>query len=219
MAHYVNKKDQEKMVEIIEEFLKETNNGENPTRKGDILMNELFSKYVDKIINGIIYQYSYYQYAEVDDLFNEARMHIYKAILKNTWDPKKGASIFSFFSTVVSNNLLTYTLKQSKNKKHLSDKDLDFIYENENFAFNEDFENENAFKDVFNIIKKNFKNKPKFIDITDLLELYCTQNTHKKFVKRDFIAFSKGYTYSPSLINTYFSFIKNVNEAKAFLKI
>jgi hypothetical protein len=148
MAQYITAKDQETMLKIIEEFMLESNDGQNMTHKANTLMGKLFI-YLDKIAEGIISSplYSYRYYGEHDDLMQEARWSLYKSILKKQWKqliPKKdeagnpildengdivmvkGASFFSFCSTVVAKNLYSYTKKiNKKDKEHRADQELD----------------------------------------------------------------------------------------------
>ena len=82
---YINKQDQINMINIINTFLTETDYGKKSTVKSQRDIDKLFKLYVDKIILGIIFtpQYSFWRYAEQEDLIQEGRLAIYKAIIKN----------------------------------------------------------------------------------------------------------------------------------------
>lgn len=210
------------MVELIDEYLALTNDGTKSNPKADRIMNKFFTDYADKIIKGIIHSplYRYYQFGEMDDLINEGRMHIYSSIIKRQWNPEKGATIFSFLSTVVSKNLLTYTLKQNKDRNHKSDQEIETIFNNEGLYFNENFDLPFMMKGIFTEMKNHFGEKEKMVELTNLLEQYYETKIYsegRKFIKKDFIEYAKARAFSPSLVNTFFSRIKKIYVLRDFL--
>lgn len=231
------------MVEMINEYMVLTEDGKNTNNhKAQAIMNSLFTDYVDKIIKGTIYapRYRYHRFDNMDDLINEGRMCIYESILKKQWKElipvkdekgviqyeedgvtaklKKGTNIFNFFTTVVANNLLSYTLKWNKDKDHRADQEIETLYDNENMQYHQDFNGSFVVKEFFDEIRKFFSGKEKFIDLTGLLESYFHSNTGKKFVKKDFIEFAKINCHSPSLINSFFSYIKRIKNINEIIK-
>jgi len=170
-----------------------------------------FFKYADLIINGVIFAYKFWVYAELDDLKQEARMALIISINKQQWDVEKG-NIFNFFTTVVSRNLINYTRKHYK--KEEVDTDIDILYTNISVKYNQDFDKCFIMTDIFNELRKFFKGKHKFIELTKLLEHYYYDNLGKKFVKKHFIEFAKAYNFSPAITNTFFASIKKMNYIK-----
>lgn len=221
MGYYIKMKDQVDMRRIVNEFMSESCSGAIQNDKTQNLMRE-FYVYADKIIKGVIHSplYKYYQFAELDDLVNEGRIAIYESILKNQWDSTRGTSFFSFLSTVVSRNLLTYTLKMNRYRKHCADQDIYELNEGlEGLSYNAHLDHKFIANDVFAQIRLFFKGREKFHDLTNLLEVFYYNNIGKKFVKKEFIEFAKSYTFSPSLINTFFNHLKHIKEAKELIFI
>lgn len=222
MGYYIKKKDQEHMIELCEEYLRLTEEGTKHSPKAELVMNEFFSKYADRIIRGIIHspQYRYFQFAEIDDLENEARMHIYNAVVKRQWKPEKGASFFSFLSTVVSRNLLTFTLKMNRHRDKKSDQELETIFNEPNMEVNYDFDQIFLMEDAFSEIRSFFTGRDKMLKLTDLLERYYVVKISQgeKFVKKHFIEHAKAQSFSPSLTNTFFSHISTLGKVKGVAK-
>lgn len=172
---------------------------------------EQFFRYADLIINGVIHAYKFWVYAEMDDLKQEARMALIISINKQQWDAEKG-NIFNFFTTVVSRNLINYTRKRYK--KEEKDIDIDLLYNNISMKYTQDFDKTFIMNDIFSELRKFFKGKHKFIELTKLLEHYYYDNLGKKFVKKHFIEFAKAYNFSPAITNTFFASIKKMNYLK-----
>lgn len=207
------------MLVLIKEFNEITNFGEKQTHKSERIMNELYSKYIDKIINGIIYapMYKYYKWGDIDDLVNEARHKVYLSIKNNQFDPTKGNSIFSFLSTVVSRNLLTYTLNQNRHRNKKSDLDLDIIFNSQNFRYNEDFDKNFVIKIVFDEITAFFDKKEKYQNLSKLLEDYYKTHMGSKFIKKQFIEYARVYGFSSSFVNSFFNKLKKIKSVKKLL--
>lgn len=198
---------------MIEDFYVETNDCTIKTRKSDMIMNKLFTQYIDKIINGVINSsyYAFYRFGEVDDLRNEARMKIYDSIKKKQWNPEKGATIFSFLSTVAANNIRSYTLSQNRNRHYINEfAELDKIFNNHNFQYREDNDKFFIIEHIFDEIYKFFDGKPKFQKLGKILKDYYYINMGKKFIKKDFIEYARTYTFSNSLVNTFFQNCKKI---------
>lgn len=226
---YISKKDSEDIQVLIEEFMKESSDGENLTPKANAIMTRLFT-YFDKIIKGVIYSpmYKYHNYADVDDLMNEGRIALYKSIIKKQWKeyiPKidiegqetmvKGASFFSFCTTVIAKNLYSYTRKLNRHKDFKADQELDTDLMDRTDYYEDDIDSKLMIAEVFNELRYHFDGKPNFVELTNLLELYFNNNIgKKKFFKKHFTEFCKSKCFSPSLVNSYLSFLKNVKSAK-----
>ena len=206
---YINEIQQREMAELILAYMKETKNGMAPTRKSDHIMDNLYVNYVDKIIIGIIFTpaYSFWRYAEMEDLIQEGRMAILSSIHKNQWDAAKG-TIFNFFSTVVSKNLMNYTTKQNRNMRHKSNTDITKLFNNDNLAYNHDMDKAMVMNDVIDMLLKFFEGKKKLEGLTILLMQYHNVNSGKRFIKKQFIQFAKGHNYSPAMVNTFFNYLK-----------
>lgn len=227
--NYINKTDQEDMIKLVEEFMIESKDGTEMSNKANIIMNKLFV-YFDKIIKGIIYspQYRYYNFAEFEDLMSEGRIAIYKSLLKRQWkefltvtdkegneSQVKGASFFSFCSVVVSKNLYSYTKKLNRHKDFKADQELDTELMDKMDFYQDTIESELNIQDVFKELKNHFSGKQNYVDLTDMLELYFNNNIgKKKFFKKHFIEFCKSKCYSPSLVNSYLGYLKNIKTAK-----
>lgn len=242
-SYYISANDQKRMVEMINEFMVLSEDGKNPENpKAQALMWSLFVDYADKIIKGTIYapRYRYHRFDTMEDLIQEGRMCIYESILKKQWKElipvkdekgvvqyeedgvtvklKKGTNIFNFFTTVVANNLLSSTLKWNKDKDHRADQEIETLYDNENMQYHHDFNAVFVVKEFFDEMRKYFAGKEKFIDLTNLLEHYFHNNTGKKFIKKDFIEYAKIKCHSPSLINSFFSYIKRISTMNDIIK-
>lgn len=206
---YINEAQQRRMAEIIDAYYIETNDGERLTRRSDAMMEDLYVNYVDKIILGIIFApaYSFWRYAEMDDLMQEGRMAILSSIHKKQWNPAKG-TIFNFFSTVVSKNLMNFTTKQNRNLRYRSDADITRLYNNQSLAYRHDMDKHMVFNDVIGMLLKFFEGKKKLEGLTILLAQYYRVNSGKRFVKKQFIQFAKGHSYSPAMVNTFFNYLK-----------
>jgi DNA-directed RNA polymerase specialized sigma subunit len=210
---YINKEQQDEMIRLMFEYLDLSNDGEKITNKTNQLMNKFFGNYVDLIIKGVIHmpQYKFYRFAELEDLIQEGRMAILQSIHKRQWDIEKG-NIFTFFTTVISRNLINYTRKLNKNIT--SETDIFELYNNEDMTYRQNFDKDFLITFAFQEIKKFFKGKNKFIQLTNLLEHYYHNNTDKRFIKKHFIEFAKAYNFSPAITNTFFAYIKRMSHIK-----
>lgn len=231
------------MIEMINDYMVLTEDGKvTGNHKAQMLMHSLFTDYADKIIKGTIYapRYRYHRFDNVEDLMNEGRMCIYESILKKQWKElipvknekgevqyeddgttaklKKGTNLFNFFTTVVANNLLSSTLKWNKDKDHRADQEIETLYDNENMQYTHDFNQVFVVKEFFDELRRYFSGKEKFIDLSNLLEQYFHVNTGKKFIKKDFIEYAKIKCHSPSLINSFFSYIKRIKNINDIIK-
>ena len=215
---YISKFNQEEMIKMINEFLKESECGEKSTRKSEMIMNRLFSNYIDKIINGVIYspRWKFYTFGNPEDLFQYARMHIYKSIVKQQWQADKG-NIFNFFTTVIYKNLLSETLASNKKLAKYSDIELESIVNNDNMVIVENNNQAFIITYIFDEMKDFFKGKERFLQLCDILIEYYTINIGKKFVKKEFIEYAKTFMFSPSFVNNFFNHLKKIKKAKSSL--
>jgi len=196
----------------MQEYIEITEGGNIISRRSDYLMNIFFKKYIDNIINGIIFskRYSFWQYAELDDLIQEARIAIINSIHKQQWKREKG-SIFNFFSTVVARNLMNFTTKHNKNYSTIINIDITEMF---NLYYNQNYDKNFIIDDLHKILLEYFSGKKKFEELTNLLIEYYKMNLGKKFIKKHFIDFAKMYNYSPAIINTFFDLIKRLSNKK-----
>lgn len=203
------------MAELIKEYLEISCNGKKTTRDTEVLMNKLFSQYFDKLIHGVIRNnnYKFWLYAEIDDLFQEGRIAVLSSIHKNQWDPQRG-TIFNFFSTVISKNLINFTRKQSKHTFENCDSDIGDIFNDSGISYTQDFTTSMIVDEAFKVLKIFFKGKVKFEQLTDLLKHYHDVNMGKRFVKKKFITFAKAHGFAPASVNNYFAYIKRMKLKK-----
>lgn len=196
----------------MQEYIEITEGGNIISRRSDYLMNIFFKKYIDNIINGIIFskRYNFWQYAELDDLIQEARIAIINSIHKQQWKREKG-SIFNFFSTVVARNLMNFTTKHNKNYSIIINIDITEMF---NLYYNQNYDKNFIIDDLHKILLEYFSGKKKFEELTNLLIEYYKMNLGKKFIKKHFIDFAKMYNYSPAIINTFFDLIKRLSNKK-----
>jgi len=200
------------MIKLMEEYILITDSGKNITRRSNYIMNIFYKKYIDNIINGIIFsqRYRFWQYAELDDLIQEGRIAIINSIHKQQWKREKG-SIFNFFSTVVARNLMNFTTKQNKNIYSIVNMDIAEMF---NLYYNQNYDKNFLIDDLQRLLLVYFKGKKKFEELTELLIQYYKINLGKKFIKKHFIDFAKMYNYSPAIINTFFDLIKRLSSKK-----
>jgi len=163
--YYISKKRQEEMQEKINRFYEIIDSGIEKNHETDKIMSELYKDF-DKLIIGIIRtpMYKFYQYGiEDDELIAEARFQIYLSIMKKQWDPTRGASLFSFYSTVVARNLRNFTKTFNKKKNRNISTPIEEILNEEllfwNADFQEDFVNNYIFDEIENYFKHNEKEK------------------------------------------------------------
>jgi len=213
---YINAERQKQMVAMLDRFYILQDSGVEKNKETDAIMNELFKEF-DKIIIGIIRSplYKFYQYADEDDLISEARWHIYQSVIKRQWDPSRGASLFSFFSTVVSNNLKSYTRKTKKKSNRFVGIELSEINDT-SIQWKEDqdegFVNTYIFDEIEAFFFENDKNK--FYSLSLVFKQYFIENKHTKFKKKDFISYAASFGYSQSFCNTFFEHLKKIKSLK-----
>ena len=209
---YLTEKDQEHMIELMLEYIDKSDAGRITSVKLERLMNELFSKYFDPLILGIIHmpKYTFWSREEIEDLMQEGRIAVIQSIHKQQWDPQRG-TIFNFFTTVIIRSLINHTRKKNKSSNEI---DIDVIYNNFNIQYNQDFNRHFLMEDIFQELKNYFHGKKKFLKLTKLLEQYYYDNLGKKFIKKHFIEYAKAYNLSPAITNTFFSYMKNMMHSK-----
>jgi len=216
--NYITKEDQDMMIKLIDEFLIETNDGEIKTHKSDMIMNKLYSKYIDKIIIGIINAYRFWRFNELEDLQSVARMKVYESIIKKQFDPERG-SIFTFFCSVVSNNLYSFTMRENKKREHINDFiELETIFTLEAPIYFEDFDKNFIIDHIFDELQDFFKEKPRFQKLADVFRIYFKNNIGRKFVKKDFIEFARTYTFSDSFCSSFFDACKKVKNVSKLIE-
>lgn len=206
------------MQEKINRFYEIIDSGIEKNHETDKIMSELYKDF-DKLIIGIIRtpMYKFYQYGiEDDELIAEARFQIYLSIMKKQWDPTRGASLFSFYSTVVARNLRNFTKTFNKKKNRNISTPIEEILNEEllfwNADFQEDFVNNYIFDEIENYFKHN--EKEKFLKLAQTFRNYFLENKHVKFKKKDFIAFANSFGYSQSFCNTFFDNIKKIKNLR-----
>jgi len=217
-VHYINKKKQEEMQKKIEEFYLLSEKGEEKSIRTEQLMNELYKEF-DKLILGVIRApiYKFYQYGiEEDELLAEARYQIYLSIIKKQWDPSRGASLFSFYSTVVARNLRNYTKSFNKKKNRNLSTPIEEIFNEDYLKCNIDFEERFIQQYIFDEIIEYFENNEKnnFVRLAKIFKEYFESNKHVKFKKKDFISYANSYGFSQSFCNTFFENLKKIKNLK-----
>lgn len=221
---YIDAKGRQKMVDLIEEFYVESKDGTIQTRRSNQIMDILFTKYVNKIINGTIRTYGFQKFhPDIDELENEAREHVYKAILKKSWNPEKGANIFSFFTTVIARNLKNFTKKLNKKSRHLIFMDyetLSSVSDEGNLLYLPDHDYDMVFDYVFKETLRYFEDsgKARFIRLANLFKDFFYTHTGEKFRKKDFIDYAKSDGFSPSTCNLFFETIKKNKKLQLLYK-
>lgn len=216
--NYITKEDQVVMLDLIALFLKESKEGTEPTKLSERIMHKLYYKYIDKIILGVINTYRFHRFYEVDDLKNIARMKVYEAILKQRFDPERG-TIFTFLSTVIAKNLLSFTIRENKKIKFIDAfVELESIFTNEAPMYIEDFDKNMVIEYIFEEINDFFSDKPRFQKLADVFKIYFKNNIGKKFVKKDFIEFARSYTFSDSFCSSFFEACKKIKSVSKLLE-
>lgn len=157
------------------------------------------------IANAIINKYSYWRFAEVDDLQAECLKAMY-SYLPN-FKVSKGTA-FNLFSIICKRHLLNYTLKQ---KNHRLTADIDICQDvevKEQTSYDLFFEDiERTFLEIIDrhYIKEKRK---KYIELTSILMEYLDKN--KKIVgKNDLISAFREYGYKSS---DYKKFIEEMSK-------
>lgn len=209
--HYITVEDQKKIEELINKYLEISNGGEIITPATERIMSELFTKYFDKLVYGVIYnqRYKFWRFSELDELFQEGRLAILSSIHKKQFNPERG-SVFNFFSTVVAKNLMNFTKKQNKHVFNNVGIDINDVFNNTNVKYYQNYDDALLIDDAFAALKEFFKGKKKFEELTDLLHHYYEINSGKEFMKKKFIAFAKAHNFSPASVNNFFSYAKRL---------
>lgn len=215
MGDYLTKDDQIEIELLINEYMVESNNGECQTRKSNFIMNKLYTKHLDKLINGVIFNsnYRFWRFGEIEDLLQEGRTAILLSIHKRQWDKARG-TIFNFFSTVVSKNLMNYTKRLNRKIYEQVTTDITEIYSDANVRYHQNFDKDFIIEETFNALREYFSGKHKFEQLTELLYHYYHINVGGRFVKKKFIAHAKAYNFSPASVNNYFAYIKRMKLKK-----
>jgi len=215
MAKYLTDADQIEIENLINEYMEESQCGECRTRKSDFIMNKLYTKHLDKLINGVIFNsgYKFWRFGELDDLLQEGRMAILLSIHKQQWDRARG-TIFNFFSTVVSKNLMNYTKRLNRKIYEQVTTDVNEIYNDSNIKYNQNFDKNFIIEEAFAALREYFSGKHKFEQLTELLYHHYHLNMGGRFVKKKFIAHAKAYNFSPASVNNYFAYIKRMKLKK-----
>jgi hypothetical protein len=67
---YITADDQVRIAKLIFEYIDIMQNSTSNTYRSDAIMNELFVKYFDKLIHGIIFsgKHRFWRFADIDDL-------------------------------------------------------------------------------------------------------------------------------------------------------
>lgn len=156
------------------------------------------------IANAIINKYSYWRFAEVEDMQSECLKECWKYLPKFT--PGKGTA-FNLFSILCKRHLLNYTLRLAK---HRTTADIDIHPEKE--ADQEEnygmfFESiETNFLDVIN--KHYVKDKrKKYIELTSILMEYLDKN-RTVVGKNDLISTFREYGYKSTDYKEFISEMK-----------
>ena len=212
---YIDKKGRIEMEQMIFSFLKESDNGKVMTRTAERIMSKFYSKYVDKIINGVIFspKFKLYTFGDPEDLFQVGRIEVYKSIVKNQWIPERG-SIFNFITTVVKKNLTWHTINQSKKNNRISDFEFEKIINSDDFSYEEHNDNFFVMQYIFDEIETFFIGKAKMEKLSKVFIEYWKINIGKKFIKKNFIEYASTYTFSPSLCHAFFANLKKINNVK-----
>jgi hypothetical protein len=215
---YIDKKGRKEMEDLMTSFLQESENGKNMTPKAERLMSRFYSKYVDKIINGVIFspKFKLYSFGDPEDLFQVGRIEVYKSIIKQQWVAERG-SIFNFITTVVKKNLTWHTINQSKKSSRISDFEFDKIINSNDFSYFEYNDNFFLMQYIFDEIESFFLGKAKMEKLSRVFIEYWKVNLGKKFIKKNFIEYASTYTFSPSLCHAFFSNLKKIQSIKKII--
>jgi hypothetical protein len=215
---YIDKKGRQEMEELMLQFLQESDVGKNMTRKAERIMSKFYTKYVDKIINGVIFspKFKLYSFGDPEDLFQVGRIEVYKSIIKQQWIPERG-SIFNFITTVVKKNLTWHTINQSKKSNRMSDLEFEKIINSNDFSYLEHNDNFFLMQYIFDEIDAFFLGKSKMEKLSKIFIEYWKINNGKKFIKKNFIEYASTYTFSPSLCHAFFSNLKKIQSVKKII--
>jgi len=178
--------------ESIRQYFSEENAAVKKALRDDIL------RHVQDIVNGIIFTHKFIAFEPYDDLLQEAMLACIIALER--FDPDKGTA-FNYFSLVAKKSLTYYTLKNRKNRNNHSIDDLSYFLHTPREL--EDFDIETLVNQLRTYFEENkFK---KLQPLNDILENYLMKK--RKYNKRDFFKFAKGYGFSQNLIRKYLKII------------
>lgn len=209
MSIYIDKNGRKEMEDLLELYFCSLD--EKRTWKTEKIMNTLFTKYIDKIISGVIYspKFKFNYFYDPEDLFQVGRMEVFKSLSKGQWKKERG-NIFNFLTTVIKKNLTWFTLGQSKKNAKYSDLDFDLILNGDSLSFLENHDDYFLYEFIFFELRVFFKGRGKMEKLCEVFIEYFTINKGKRFVKKDFIEYASTYTFSPSLCHAFFSNLKKV---------
>jgi len=215
---YIDKKGRKEMEELLYSFIEESDCGKNMTSKSERIMSKFYVKYIDKIINGVIFspKFRLYSFGDPEDLFQVGRIEVYKSIIKQQWVPERG-SIFNFMTTVIKKNLTWHTINQSKKNNRISDFDFEKIINSNDFSYEEHNDNFFLMQYIFDEIEVFFLGKSKMEKLSKIFIEYWKINSGKKFIKKNFIEYASTYTFSPSLCHAFFANLKKIQSIKKII--
>ena len=221
MAAYIDKEGRKEMADLLKKFLEETDHGKNMTPKGERIINRLFTKYIDKIVHGVIYspRFRLYSFGDPDDLFQVGRIEAYKALVKGQWNEERG-TIFTFLTTVIKRNITWHTRYKNEKEgrfKYASEFEFDNLANDEKYTHMENHDKQFLMDYVFEEIRIFFSQKTKMERLADIFIEYWKINDGKKFVKKDFIEYASTYTFSPSLCHSFFNNLKKIKSIKKII--
>lgn len=189
MALYFNNNNAQELIRLYK-------NEESEETKSH-LKDQIMLK-VQKIVNGIIFTHKFTAFEHYDDLMQEAMLACIVALER--FDPDKGTA-FNYFSLVAKKSLTYFTLKNKKNRNNHSLDDFSFFLTHQDELVDFDIEI------LVNQLRTYFtENKYKKLQpLNDILENYLKKK--RKFNKRDFFKFAKGFGFSQNLIRKYLKII------------
>lgn len=197
------------MVELINAYYSEIETYGH-SYKTERIMSKLFKDYVDKIINGVIFSATFklYTLGDPEELFQVARMNVFKSIQKKQWTIERG-SIFNFFTTVIKKNLVWFTLAQNKKKNRFSEVEIEKV-NHDKLIHNDNLDKDMTIEIIFDEMKKFFIGRERMLKLCEIFIDYYRINQGKKFIKKNFIEYAGTYTYSPSFCHSFFSNLKKI---------
>lgn len=217
MAVYIDKKGRKEMEDLLSDYFILVQEGYQGY-KTERIMSQLFSKYIDKIINGVIFspKFKFNYFYDPEDLFQVGRMEVFKSLSKGQWNKERG-NIFNFITTVVKKNLTWFTLHQNKKNSKYSDVDFDIIINGDSLSFSEHHDHNFLFEFIWIELRSFFKGRGKMEKLCEVFIDYYEINKGKKFIKKDFLEYASTYTFSPSLCHAFFSNLKKIKTVQKVL--
>ena len=189
MALYFNN---DSVQELIRQYLTEEDS-EVKSKLKEKIMHE-----VQAIVNGIIFTHKFTAFEHYDDLMQEAMLACIVALER--FNPDKGTA-FNYFSLVAKKSLTYFTLKNRRNRNNYSLDDLTYFLHQQQEL--DDFDIET----LVNQLRTYYADSKykKLRSLNDILENYLMKK--RKFNKRDFFKFAKGFGFSQNLIRKYLKII------------